>query len=118
MKVFSDPVTEMWPFPLCLRANSAWKEALPQASAFFGVPQLADSQHRHPVVCVEWPTPVLLPGEPHGPESLVDCSPRDCKESDVTDMTQHARTHIGVPPALGEAAALLGREAALVCCSC
>ena len=76
MKVFSDPVTEMWPFPLCLRANSAWKEALPQASAFFGVPQLADSQHRHPVVCVERPTPVCplawrtpWTGEPGGLQS-------------------------------------------------
>ena len=93
---------------------------LPQASALFRVPQLIDSQLRHPVVCVELPcglvgrpTPVLLPGESHGPGSLVDYSPRDCKESDVTDVTQHAHTHIGVTPALGEAAALLGREAAL-----
>ena len=31
------------------------------------------------------PTPVLLPGESHGRRSLVDYSPRGCKESDTTE---------------------------------
>ena len=31
------------------------------------------------------PTPVLLPGKPHGWRSLVGCSPWDCKESDTTE---------------------------------
>ena len=31
------------------------------------------------------PTPVLLPGEPHGWRSLVGYSPRGCKESDTTE---------------------------------
>ena len=36
----------------------------------------------------EWqPTPVFLPGEFHGQRSLVGCSPRGHKES---DMTEHA----------------------------
>ena len=32
------------------------------------------------------PTPVFLPGESHGRRSLAGCSPRDCKESDVTEQ--------------------------------
>ena len=35
------------------------------------------------------PTPVLLPGESHGQRSLVGYSPRDRKES---DMTEHLST--------------------------
>ena len=31
------------------------------------------------------PTPVFLPGEPHGQRSLVGYSPRGCKESDTTE---------------------------------
>jgi len=35
----------------------------------------------------EWqPTPVFLPGEFHGQRSLVDYSPWDCKESDMTEQ--------------------------------
>ena len=34
----------------------------------------------------QWhPTPVLLPGEPHGLRSLVDCSPQGLEESDMTE---------------------------------
>ena len=37
------------------------------------------------------PNPVLLPGESHGGQrSLVGYSPWGCKESDMTEMTQHA----------------------------
>ena len=32
------------------------------------------------------PTPLLLPGKFHGRRSLVDYSPRDCKESDTTEQ--------------------------------
>ena len=32
------------------------------------------------------PTPVLLPGQPHGWRSLVGYSPRGCKESDTTEQ--------------------------------
>ena len=32
------------------------------------------------------PTPVLLPGEPHGWRSLVGCSPCSCEESDRTEQ--------------------------------
>ena len=33
----------------------------------------------------QWhPTPVLLPGKPHGLGSLVGCSPRGLEESDMT----------------------------------
>ena len=34
----------------------------------------------------QWhPTPVLLPGKPHGRRSLVGCSPWGCEESDTTE---------------------------------
>ena len=33
----------------------------------------------------EQPTPVLLPGKPHGQRSLVDCSPWGQEESDTTE---------------------------------
>ena len=36
------------------------------------------------------PTTVFLPGEYHGPRSLVSCSTQDCKELDMTEVTQHA----------------------------
>ena len=36
------------------------------------------------------PTPVFLPGESHGQRSLVGYSPQSCKESDMTEATQHA----------------------------
>ena len=36
------------------------------------------------------PTPVVLPGEPHGQRSLVGYSPWGCEESDVTKVTQHS----------------------------
>ena len=32
------------------------------------------------------PTPVLLPGKSHGRRSVVGCSPRGCKESDMTEL--------------------------------
>ena len=39
-------------------------------------------------------TPVLLPGESHGQRSLAGYSPWGCKESDTTEATQQARTHV------------------------
>ena len=33
------------------------------------------------------PTPVFLPGEPHGQRSLAGYSPLGCKESDMTEAT-------------------------------
>ena len=39
-------------------------------------------------------TPVLLPGESHGQRSLVGYSPWGWKESDTTEATQQARTHV------------------------
>ena len=33
------------------------------------------------------PTPVFLPGEPHGQRSLADCSLWGCRESDMTEAT-------------------------------
>ena len=38
-------------------------------------------------------SPVFLPGESHGQKSLVGYSPWGCKESEVTEVTEHARTH-------------------------
>ena len=37
------------------------------------------------------PSPVSLPGEPHGQRGLAGCSPQGCKESDMTEATEHAR---------------------------
>ena len=35
----------------------------------------------------QWqPTPVLLPGKPHGQRSLVGCSPWGCEELDTTEQ--------------------------------
>ena len=43
----------------------------------------------------EWqPTPVFLPGESLGQRSLADYSLYCHKESDVTDVTEYARTYI------------------------
>ena len=39
------------------------------------------------------PTPVFFPGESHGWRSLVGYGPWGCKESDTTEVTQHACTH-------------------------
>ena len=36
------------------------------------------------------PTPVFLTAESHGHRSLVDYSPRGCKESDTTEALEHA----------------------------
>ena len=42
----------------------------------------------------EWqPTPVFLPGEPHGQRSLVGFRPWDRKESDTTERLTHTHTH-------------------------
>ena len=39
------------------------------------------------------PTPLFLPGESHGQRSLEGYSPWGCKESDMTEATEHTRTH-------------------------
>ena len=39
------------------------------------------------------PTPIFLPGEFHGQQSLEGYSPQDHKELDMTEATQYARTH-------------------------
>ena len=38
------------------------------------------------------PTPLFLPGESHGQRSLAACSPWGRTESDMTEVTEHART--------------------------
>ena len=38
------------------------------------------------------PIPIFLPGESHGQRNLVGYSPWGCKESDMTEVTEH--THI------------------------
>ena len=37
-------------------------------------------------ICQWQPTPVLLPGKPHGRRNLVGCSPWGCEESDTTEQ--------------------------------
>ena len=41
------------------------------------------------------PTPVLLPRDSYGQRSLVGYIPQGCKESDVTEATQHANFKLG-----------------------
>ena len=41
------------------------------------------------------PTPVLLPGESHGQRSVEGYSPWGCKESSMTEATQHVPTRTG-----------------------
>ena len=38
------------------------------------------------------PTPVFLPGTSHGQRSLTGYTPRGCKESQLTEVTQHTHT--------------------------
>ena len=42
------------------------------------------------------PTPIFLPGESHGERSLVDYTPKGCKESDMTEWlsTQHIAQYL------------------------
>ena len=43
----------------------------------------------------QWqPTPVFLPGEPHGQRNLADCGPQGHKESHMTEVTLQAHTSI------------------------
>ena len=44
-----------------------------------------------PLRRTQQPTPVLLPGEAHGQRSLVGSRPWGHKESDTTEVTEHAR---------------------------
>ena len=41
------------------------------------------------------PTPVFLPGESHGQKNLVGYNPRAQKESNMTEVTEHAHTSPG-----------------------
>ena len=65
------------------------------------------------------PTPVFLPGESHGQRSLEGYSPLDCRESDMTEATQHARTCIGRRPIckLSIATILLNNQETLMICN-
>jgi len=38
------------------------------------------------------PTPIFLPGEPHGQRSLVGYSPQGHKDSDTTEATEHTHS--------------------------
>ena len=46
----------------------------------------------HPLEEDVQPTPVFLPGEPHGQRSLVGYNPLGHKESDMTVATEHTHT--------------------------
>ena len=59
-----------------------WKEAIEKASLR---PEKVTFRLRNGEG--KWqPTPVLLPGKPHGWRSLVGCSPWSCEESDTTEQ--------------------------------
>ena len=63
------------------------------------------------------PTPVFLPGESHGQRSLVGYSPRDCKELDTTEATEHTRMRVITfgPTRIIQDISLWGRGAGLSC---
>ena len=47
----------------------------------------------------EWqPTPIFLPGESQGQRSLAGYSPWGRKESDTTEVTEHALCELGENP--------------------
>ena len=52
------------------------------------------------------PIPVFLPGESPGQSSLPGYSPQGCTESDITEVTWHARTEVHDSAVQGWAAAL------------
>ena len=75
--LFSQSTLLPWPF-ICKYLGHVWFAFLHSACApvihfFFTVSGFAD------------PTPVLLPGKPHGWRSLVGCSPWGCEESETTE---------------------------------
>ena len=49
------------------------------------------------------PTPVFLPGESHGQRSLVGYGPEGRKESDRTEVTEHAHALIPKGPSVADA---------------
>ena len=50
-----------------------------------------------PDVGGEWkPTPVFLPGKPHGQRNLVDCSPWGRKELGMTERRHFTSLHIEI----------------------
>ena len=56
---------------------------------------LENGMATHSSILAEWqPTPVFLPGESRGQKSLADYSPQGHKESDTTEVKQHAHTHV------------------------
>ena len=73
----------------------AWKTPWTEES---GGPQAMESQRVGHNWAYMWrrkwqPTPVFLPGESHGQRSLMDCCLWGCKQSDMTEVTQHACVH-------------------------
>ena len=48
-------------------------------------------------------TPVFLPGKSHGQRSLAGYGPQGCKESDMTEVTEHAHTLIQKGPSVADA---------------
>ena len=52
--------------------------------------QLIPELGRFPWRKVQQPIPVFLPGESHGQQSLVGCSPESGKELHMTEITEHA----------------------------
>ena len=70
--------------------DSDGKESACSAGDLGSVPGLGRFPWRR-----EWlPTPVFLPGEFHGQQSLLGSSPWDCRESDMTEQLTHIHRSI------------------------
>ena len=79
--------------------NTAWQNIGP--AYLKGSGTTVSNRNNDPLLCFrrrQWhPTPVLLPGKPHGWRSLVGCSPWGHKELDTTEqlsITQQSTHHV------------------------
>ena len=61
------------------------------------------------------PTPVFLPGDSHGPRSLVGHSPKGHRELDTTEVTQHAAHTFPQTPKIMDGDKQCGHILILIC---
>ena len=84
-------------FPLLIRHRSYCTGGVLSGSMVKNLPAMQETQGwsldwEDPLRRTCQPTPIFLPRESHGQQSLVGYSPWGLKESDMTEMTEHAHT--------------------------
>ena len=85
------------PCPPLLVTPSILREGFPGSLVVKNLPAMQETQVRYRVGKIPWrrewqSTPVFLPGEFHGPRSLVGHSPWGCKQSDTTERLHNPST--------------------------